>query len=428
MEYWAGHNIPILNEPWLLNGESIPDTIAGAPLVRNVSINILMDSASKCWNELNIQQVFSEKQAVMILNTPLYEQVQHDKLTWKVEKSGRYSVRSAYRLCVTELVDLSHLHVPGFWSRIWKLKVPPKVKNLVWRMCRGCLPIRVRLLDKGIQCPTQCVNCDSNHEDFKHIFFECPSVVQVWNLAGLWHDIQLAMTATGSAVDIIFSLLQTLSVTCSQRLATLFWSIWKRRNNKVWENVTDNCATVVERACSMIEDWHSANASAAQGQNEASASSGTAADTAAAATVVYAATVPARLKWQPPAPGRMKSNIDAAFSGQRNRTGIGICLRDEGGVFVLAKTISYIGVYSVDIGETLGLHLALQWVSDMQLDNIDFEVDSKTTKDGIYSGREDIYDLGNIITACRTLLLSKFVNSRVEFVRRQANVVAHTLA
>lgn len=236
------------------------------------------------------------------------------------------------------------------------------------------------------------------------------------------------MTATGSTVDIIFSLLQTLSVTRSQKLAALFWSIWKRRNNKVWENVTDNCATVVERARSMIEDWHSANAPAAQGQNEASARSGTAADTATAATAVYAAPVSARLKWQPPAPGRMKSNIDAAFSGQRNRTGIGICLRDEGGVFVLAKTISYIGVYSVDIGEALGLHLALQWVSDMQLDNIDFEVDSKTTKDGIYSGREDIYDLGNIITASRTLLLSKFVNSRVEFVRRQANVVAHTLA
>jgi hypothetical protein len=97
-------------------------------------------------------------------------------------------------------------------------------------------------------------------------------------------------------------------------------------------------------------------------------------------------------------------------------------------VFILAKTISYVGVYSVDIGEALGLHLALQWMSDMQLDNIDFEVDSKTTKDGIYSGREDISDLGNIITASRTLLFSKFVNSRVEFVTRQANVVAHTLA
>jgi len=64
----------------------------------------------------------------------------------------------------------------------------------------------------------------------------------------------------------------------------------------------------------------------------------------------------------------------------------------------------------------------------MQLDNIDFEVDSKTTKDAVYLGREDISKLGNIITVSRVLLFSKFNNSRVEFARRQANVVAHTLA
>jgi hypothetical protein len=134
------------------------------------------------------------------------------------------------------------------------------------------------------------------------------------------------------------------------------------------------------------------------------------------------------VRWKAPAQGRMKCNIDAAFSDLRNRTGISICLRDEGGVFVLAKTISFYGVYSVDIGETLGLYHALQWVSDMQLNNIDFEVDYKSPRDAIYSGREDISELGDIITASRALLSSKFNNSRVEFARRQANVVAYTLA
>jgi hypothetical protein len=64
----------------------------------------------------------------------------------------------------------------------------------------------------------------------------------------------------------------------------------------------------------------------------------------------------------------------------------------------------------------------------MHLDNMDFKVDSEITKDALYSGREDITKVGNIITASRSLLSSKFANSRVEFVWRQANVVAHTLA
>ena len=231
------------------------------------------------------------------------------------------------------------------------------------------------------------------------------------------------MEASSSAIDIIFSLLQSLSMTQSQWLAALFWSIWKQRNNKVWENVTDNCATVVERARSMIDDLKIANTPDVRGQNAASAGS-----EAAPVAAISTDTALEQVHWQPPAPGRLKCNIDVAFSAHRNRTGIGICLRDEGGVFVLAKTISYFGVYPVDTGEALGLHLALQWVSDMQLDNIDFEVDSKTTKEAIYARREDESELGNIITASRTLLFSKFINSRVEFVRRQANAVAHTLA
>ena len=150
-------------------------------------------------------------------------------MIWKAEKNGRYSVRSAYRLCVTELVDLSHLHRPGYLSGIWKLKSPPKVKNLIWRMCRGCLPTHVRLLDKSVQCPTptQCVSCDSNHEDLAHIFFERPFVVQVWSMAGMWHQIQNAVVKSPSANKDIFSLFHSLSVTFSQRMAALLWSMYK---------------------------------------------------------------------------------------------------------------------------------------------------------------------------------------------------------
>ena len=183
---WSiGHinHIPILNELWLLNGECIPSNIPGATFVSHASINNLMDPYFKQWNVPVVRQVFSEDLASKILNTPLFEQVQHDTLIWKAEKNGRYSVRSAYRLCVSELVDLSHLHKPGYWNGIWKLKTPPKVKNLIWRMCRGCLPTRVRLLDKGVHCTTQCVSCDSNHEDLAHVFFECPFAVQVWSMA-----------------------------------------------------------------------------------------------------------------------------------------------------------------------------------------------------------------------------------------------------
>lgn len=78
-----------------------------------------MTPYTKSWNETVVRNVFSANLASKILNTPLINQVESDRLLWKVEKNGRYSVRSAYRLFIEDLIDSSHLH-----SRVsvWNMK------------------------------------------------------------------------------------------------------------------------------------------------------------------------------------------------------------------------------------------------------------------------------------------------------------------
>ncbi|MCI40645.1 cytochrome P450, partial [Trifolium medium] len=41
--------------------------------------------------------------------------------------------------------------------------------------------------------------------------------------------------------------------------------------------------------------------------------------------------------WKKPAIGRYKCNIDASISAQRDRVGLGMCIHDDEGRFVLAK-------------------------------------------------------------------------------------------
>jgi len=252
------------------------------------------------------------------------------------------------------------------------------------------LPTGVRLQDKGVHCPTNCVSCDSADEDLFHFLFECLYAIRAWTMAGLWLEIESAARNTQTAVEAIFQLLQNLSKEQSQRMVMIFWSLWKRRNLKVWEDITETCAEVVERARITLEDWQLANGGRTEGQSVQSVSNQNAdfdiSNTAATAVITTDAAAAGRNDWQPPMLGRLKCNIDAAFSVPRNRTSIGICIRDEHGVFVLAKTVSFEGVYAVEVGEALGLFHALQWTSDMQMDNIDFEVDSKVTKDAFTSG------------------------------------------
>jgi len=189
----------------------------------------------------------------------------------------------------------------------------------------------------------------------------------------------------------------------------------------VWDDVIETSVVVVERARNMVEDWHLANTP--DRITSISPSQHTMVENTESSTSHQH-----RLRWQPPTPGRYKCNIDAAFSSHRNRTGIGICVRDSEGTFVLAKTIIFRCIVSVDVREALGLHSTLQWLSDMQFDNMDYETDSKLTADAFLSTRNDLSEFGCIITSCRSFFRNFFSNSRVEFIRRQANEVAHALA
>jgi hypothetical protein len=62
---------------------------------------------------------------------------------------------------------------------------PPKTKHLLWRICRGCLPTRVRLRGRYVPCPSECPFCANNEEDDWHILFGCSDSQEVWNEAGL---------------------------------------------------------------------------------------------------------------------------------------------------------------------------------------------------------------------------------------------------
>jgi len=228
-----------------------------------------------------------------------------------------YSVKSAYRLCMEDLVDTSHLHKPGFWSGIWKLKVPPKIKNLIWRMCRGCLPTRVRLQDKGVQCSLHYVSCDHPLENLIHVFFSCPFAQQVWRLAGLWAAVYHAMMTNVAASGVVFSLVQNLGSDLRHRMVTIIWSLWKHRNNKLWQNENETAVVVVDCARKLLSEWMDANTAAGSARHPSGSHASV--HTGSAIPHVQAPSI----RWQRPQLGRLKCNINAAFASTVNRTGLG---------------------------------------------------------------------------------------------------------
>lgn len=156
-----------------------------------------------------------------------------------------------------------------------------------------------------------------------------------------------------------------------QRFAALCWSLWKHRNLKVWEDTDEVSATVVDRACTLIADWEDADSPPssillhAHGQQVQSST-----HQKQSSHQHHPHTGAVTHQWMPPSLGRYKCNIDAAFSNQFQWTSIGVCLRDDSGTFVLAKTLQFNHLYPVVVGEALGLFHALRWPQDMHFDYI----------------------------------------------------------
>jgi hypothetical protein len=75
-------------------------------------------------------------------------------------------------------------------------------------------------------------------------------------------------------------------------------------------------------------------------------------------------------------------------------------IRDDEGTFVLAQTIPLSPVYSVVVVEALDLFHALQWLSDMQFDDVNVALDSKITIDIFHHRQVDVTELGQVISAC----------------------------
>jgi hypothetical protein len=118
--------------------------------------------------------------------------VSEDVLAWAKEKSGEYSVRSAYRALVlydgheiaqgSDAVS-SSMGDEGLWKKLWKINVVPKVRTFWWRVLKGFMPDYATLSRRHIKEESICGICKSTIEDVKHALIECSHAKLFWEAA-----------------------------------------------------------------------------------------------------------------------------------------------------------------------------------------------------------------------------------------------------
>lgn len=70
---------------------------------------------------------------------------------------------------------------------MWNLKIPPKIKDMVWRSVSNCLPTRAQLRLKYVDISSSCPRCHCAIETISHCLVDCDFAKNCWKMAGLYN-------------------------------------------------------------------------------------------------------------------------------------------------------------------------------------------------------------------------------------------------
>ncbi|CAN1219601.1 Putative ribonuclease H protein At1g65750 [Linum perenne] len=358
------------------------------------------------WDMELIRDLFEDRDVREIASTAFGLGGTEDTRIWHFDKHGLYSVRSAYRVHQMYMTPRAEEVVPGEWRALWGLHVPPKMKNLLWRLARGMVPNRVRLRDRGIDVPPTCGVCSGEHEDDWHLYLTCSFAGECWEEAGLRPIVESHMARHISFPGWLGEIITTATDRICHRIVAIIWSLWKERNQRVWNRHAHTARWVVAMADEAIQEWDQVHSLPAtrSGPRRAVCS-----------------------KWHPPPAGRLKCNTDVALFSPERCTGMGMVLRDGSGRVIAFQSRYGPGLPSPREGEALTLLTAMRWMLDWGFSGVQFEVDSEEVFGAIRSSSTDVSEFGCVIRGCRIILESRHDFS-IHVVRRNRNQVAHALA
>jgi hypothetical protein len=132
--------------------------------------------------------------------------------------------------------------------------------------------------------------------------------------------------------------------------------------------------------------------------------------------------------WQPPVTGTVKCNIDAALFNDQQKFGVGMCIRNDQGNFMKAKTMWFHGTPPPQEAEAWAwaLRECMFWLGELY-SCVVIELDCLLVVNAITDNSSNQTEFGYIMKTCRELL-QNYQNFEIVYVKRQANFVAHSLA
>jgi len=147
---------------------------------------------------------------------------------WNLHQNGKFSVKSIYDAMV-------HCDVPVDNRKLWKLKIPLRVKIFLWFLNRGVILTRYNLARRNWHGSKTCVFCQHD-ESIKHLFFECKFARAVWAIVQVASNLYPPRSARNMFGNWLRGIDKQFSAHILVGAAALCWTMWLTRNDVVFNN------------------------------------------------------------------------------------------------------------------------------------------------------------------------------------------------
>jgi len=205
------------------------------------------------------------------------------------------------------------------WKKLWKLKIPAKIKIFGWRALKGLVPCNAILANRHIIPNGGCPVCNGGAEDVKHIILSCDHAKAVWKSIGMWNRINTMLDPDHSGSVVLQEVIQRgehvqeLDIGLAELILTGGWYLWwERRKITHGENVSRPARSDLT-IVSLTKNFKMAEGKGLR----------------------------IRQGWRKPPEGYIMINIDASYDENEGCGSTGVVIRDSSGGMI-AATNTYI--------------------------------------------------------------------------------------
>lgn len=165
-----------------------------------------------------------------------------DDVSWKWSKNGKFTVKSIYE-------HLARTDAGDPHTRIWKAKIPYKIKIFLWLLEKGATLTKENMVKGNWAGDPSCRFCEEL-ETSDHLFIQCHVAKVVWGTIALCLNTDTIPCNTRQFWACIATHLPRGDNAYVCGLATIGLAIWKARNKKI-----KHPAEIVCHACSLMLYW-----------------------------------------------------------------------------------------------------------------------------------------------------------------------------